>query len=419
MGVLMPKILEILGVTSKIIRIKILDSSSTVGAGLAGLTYASTGLVISAIADNEASPTYYTVAAGTIESITTIGTYETPTVNKCRFKEVSASYHPGVYEIHLANARYAVSGARSLIVSVFGATNCVQCDAEIQMIGINLYDAVRAGLSALPNANADAAGGLPISDLGGLDLDNISSTITTIAGDVVNIDGEAMRGTDGANTTTPPTSAAIADAVWDELLAEHLTALTTGKGLNDAQAAGNPWASLLPASYTTGQAGYILGTELKTMITAVGSLVSSVLAELEAMGLDIDDIFDILAAIYVAIGINQAEIRRIITTSGIANENITITRFTEGSWDGGHYVPGISISLTGTANIQPLNGRDLLQLAEGDRLRESIKVFTEVVVEDDDELTRENGDVFELQNVKDWRDHLIPHLKAVGLKKNE
>jgi len=36
---------------------------------------------------------------------------------------------------------------------------------------MDLDDSVRGGLTALPNAAADAAGGLPISDAGGLDLD--------------------------------------------------------------------------------------------------------------------------------------------------------------------------------------------------------------------------------------------------------
>ena len=36
---------------------------------------------------------------------------------------------------------------------------------------VNLNDPVRAGLTALPNAAADAPGGIPISDAGGLDLD--------------------------------------------------------------------------------------------------------------------------------------------------------------------------------------------------------------------------------------------------------
>ncbi|MEL0117201.1 MAG: hypothetical protein VW739_05765, partial [Pelagibacteraceae bacterium] len=41
------------------------------------------------------------------------------------------------------------------------------------MTSFDPYDSVRGGLTALPNANADAAGGLPISDAGGLDLDAV------------------------------------------------------------------------------------------------------------------------------------------------------------------------------------------------------------------------------------------------------
>lgn len=39
-------------------------------------------------------------------------------------------------------------------------------------------DAVRLGLTALPNAAADAAGGLPISDAGGLDMDGLAKDAT-------------------------------------------------------------------------------------------------------------------------------------------------------------------------------------------------------------------------------------------------
>jgi hypothetical protein len=40
-------------------------------------------------------------------------------------------------------------------------------------VAYNYGDAVRLGITALPNAAADAAGGLPISDAGGLDLDTL------------------------------------------------------------------------------------------------------------------------------------------------------------------------------------------------------------------------------------------------------
>lgn len=47
-----------------------------------------------------------------------------------------------------------------------------------------------------------------------------------------------------------PTAAQIADAVWDEPLAGHLGAGSTGDQLNNAAAAGNPWAAIIEGAYT-------------------------------------------------------------------------------------------------------------------------------------------------------------------------
>lgn len=49
---------------------------------------------------------------------------------------------------------------------------------------------------------------------------------------------------------TPPTALDIADAVWDEAIAGHLSAGSTGKSLNDATAAGNPWSAVITGAYT-------------------------------------------------------------------------------------------------------------------------------------------------------------------------
>ena len=54
------------------------------------------------------------------------------------------------------------------------------------------------------------------------------SNVTTVATTTTNTD---MRGTDGAYTGTPPTAAAISDAVWDEALSGHNVAGSTGKAL--------------------------------------------------------------------------------------------------------------------------------------------------------------------------------------------
>lgn len=76
-------------------------------------------------------------------------------------------------------------------------------------------------------------------------------------------------------TVTPPTSADIADAVWDEALAGHTTAGTTGKALSDAGAAGDPWSTAVPGAYGTGTAGYILGTNLDATVSSRSTLTAA------------------------------------------------------------------------------------------------------------------------------------------------
>ncbi len=145
---------------SVLLRVKILNSSVATGAGLTGLTFSSAGLIISTIADNEATAIAYTQAGSTVETITTLGTYAAPTATKCRFKEVDATNHPGVYEIQFADARFGVASAKSLLISVTGASNVADTDALIPLVQTDPYDSVRGGVTALPNAAAEAAGGL-------------------------------------------------------------------------------------------------------------------------------------------------------------------------------------------------------------------------------------------------------------------
>jgi hypothetical protein len=118
-------------------------------------------LIISTIADNEASATTYTSAGSTIDTIATLGTFATPTATHCRFKEVDATNHKGIYEIQIDNARYAVSNSKSLTVSVSGASGLAECDVTIPLRSVDPYDGVRFNLTALPNVAAAAAGGLP------------------------------------------------------------------------------------------------------------------------------------------------------------------------------------------------------------------------------------------------------------------
>lgn len=75
----------------------------------------------------------------------------------------------GVYRFDLPDAAFA-TGAN--YVDIGGTvTGMVVFGGRVRLVDYDPENAVRLGLTALPNAAADAAGGLPISDAGGLDLD--------------------------------------------------------------------------------------------------------------------------------------------------------------------------------------------------------------------------------------------------------
>jgi hypothetical protein len=149
------------GQTSVILRVKIRQSTTGAnpGQGLTGLTGSSSGLIISTIADTEASPTVYSAGGSSIGTIATLGAYVAPAGGQCNFAQISATNNPGIYELQLANARFAVSGAKSLLVSLTGASNMADCDVCVPLQGINPYDGIRGGMTALPNAAINTVGG--------------------------------------------------------------------------------------------------------------------------------------------------------------------------------------------------------------------------------------------------------------------
>ena len=168
------------------------------------------------------------------------------------------------------------------------ATGMVVIGGRIRLVDYDPDDSVRMGMTALPNAAADAAGGLPISDAGGLDIDTKLANAVPTAAAIVNewetqsqadptgfhvnvkeVNGTAQtagdipalvvtadaaidvavadlaNATDGltalkavldAIPTSNPTAAAIADAVWDETLTAHVTADSAAVAVKDTLA---------------------------------------------------------------------------------------------------------------------------------------------------------------------------------------
>ena len=83
----------------------------------------------------------------------------------------------------------------------------------------------------------------------------------------------------GANVITASALATdavneIVDQVWDELLSGHTTGGSTGAGLTSASSAGDPWSTVIPASYGAGTAGKILGDNVNATISSRASQTS-------------------------------------------------------------------------------------------------------------------------------------------------
>ena len=138
------------GATSQLVEIFIQDSSKTTGEGLTGLAYNTASLVCyrGRSDDGNAGGTAISLATATLGTWTSGG-----------FKEKDATNMPGIYEFGIPNAALA-SGSRFCVIMLKGATNMSPCPIEIELTGWDNQDAVRGGLTALPNANASASGGL-------------------------------------------------------------------------------------------------------------------------------------------------------------------------------------------------------------------------------------------------------------------
>ena len=172
------------------------------------------------------------------------------------------------------------SGTTTLLSRVTGTVPLASDYSSARAAKLDNLDAAISTRSTY--AGADTSGTTTLlsrltSTRAGL-LDNLDAAITTrsshSAADVWAVATRALTDKAGFSLAiAPPTAAEIwgystrtltgygslvAD-IWDEPISGHLTAGTTGIKLNSAGNAGDPWVTLLPGSYTAGQAGAIIG----------------------------------------------------------------------------------------------------------------------------------------------------------------
>lgn len=321
----MAKFSLVKGSTSVMMDIFIQDSSVTTGAGLTGLTAGSSGLTCYYHRASANAAVQVSLTASTLGTWTSAG-----------FIVVDGTNMPGMYQLDLPDAAFA-TGANSVSVLLKGATNMAPLPLEIELTGTNNQDAVRGGMTALPNAAAEAAGGLytrgtgtgqinqavsgtvdvNLVDIAGAALSTASAQIgvnvvsyatgqaplqPTTASRKLNVTttGEAgidwgdvanqattvsLSNTTISGSTSTPTVAQIATAVWqDSTAGDFTTASSIGKalyinnvvpgGAGGHFIAGTNAATTITTALTTTFTGDLTGS--------VGSLATQAKADVKA-----------------------------------------------------------------------------------------------------------------------------------------
>jgi hypothetical protein len=196
------------GSTSNMVRVFIPDNTSTTGAGLTGLTSASTNLTIAYLRELDSAPVTYTGA--NIEAQTTIGTFQAPSTSaKCRFKEVNATSFPGVYEIQFHDSATIFGtgdASRNVQINIYEATTSALKIgpnlSEIRLIAWNMQTA------SIPDAVAGAAGGIAIvgSNMGS--ATSVTGSVGSIAsGGMATLIAALLDLVDGIETGVTPRQA--------------------------------------------------------------------------------------------------------------------------------------------------------------------------------------------------------------------
>lgn len=131
------------GTTSKRLVVFIQDVSKNTGEGITGLSSASPGLTWAYWREDTGNSggVPVTVASATRGTFTSGG-----------FVEIDSTTLPGFYEIGIPNAVLSATNTPSWAVcQLLGALNMASISIEFQLVYYDPNDAVRLGLSALPN----------------------------------------------------------------------------------------------------------------------------------------------------------------------------------------------------------------------------------------------------------------------------
>ena len=375
----MAKQLVQLNNTSRSEYIFIQNSSSTTGAGLTGLTYLSAGLTAAHVVERG---TASSIGLATLASASAAW-------SSAGFVEVDAALMPGVYRFDVPNVVFAT--ADKSVVMLKGATNMAPVVLEYQIVGFNPDDAVRLGLTAIPNVAQGTTGAISTGNATG------QVTVAT------NNDKTGY-----SLTTAPLTTAQTASAVWDALLASYTTSNTFGARIVRARSTSPSNEAFITGSNHIAadvhemQAGVIVAADFAAGAINANALATDAVNEI-ADGILLRSLATAGAANNIAItsivsnvfqATNTLAVDDRVTFVGTApamltlgaiywviSGSLTSTTFTLSTTQGG---TGVGTSSTGAFTATKVSGRDMLSALRYLRNKVDISGSTMTVYQEDD-----------------------------------
>lgn len=188
--------------------------------------------------------------------------------------------------INFIAATFSIERSGGALALLKGTNSLANIEDKIDIIDTNVdtINTATAGLSGAAMRGTDSAALATALATAQLDLDKVTgsdgATLATAqglyapakAGDnmgtVSSVTGN-VDGSVGSVTADVGITAGAVDDIWDEDLSPaHDTAGSAGKGVQDASSAGDPWSTALPGSYTSGQAGKIIGDNINATVSS-------------------------------------------------------------------------------------------------------------------------------------------------------
>lgn len=198
------------GATSQIFQIFIADSSSTTGAGLTGLTNASSGLTAYFHRDTDTTATAISLVTMTVGTFTSSG-----------FKEIDSTNMPGWYQFCPPNTALA-SGAASVGLHLKGATNMAPLPIEVDLdsqVDVYLWNGTAV--------SSPATAGIP--DVNVKNINNVAAATPGASGGILISGSNSGTTTLGALTCTG--SFTVSDGFLVSRSSPNASAITaTGNG---------------------------------------------------------------------------------------------------------------------------------------------------------------------------------------------